>query len=219
MLATAEMSQSKKEAALAILDRGTLHVHLDPRRPGVAVPPHLTKQPNLILAVARSGLHVPIPDLVVDDEGVRGTLSFSGLPFACVAPWPAIYALVDTQSKGVVFREDVPPDLPKPPEHEHACSFCGAKRAEVNHLVAGPGVSICDGCVRKHRRRSLLERLRAWIAPPPPRGALVRMPYRDAADVGCSFCGEDRATIVGARARICRPCVDLSAEILSETKR
>jgi ATP-dependent protease Clp ATPase subunit len=29
-----------------------------------------------------------------------------------------------------------------------ACSFCGKGTAEVGHLVAGPGVYICDGCVR-----------------------------------------------------------------------
>lgn len=27
------------------------------------------------------------------------------------------------------------------------CSFCGKKSAEVNKLIAGPGVYICDGCV------------------------------------------------------------------------
>jgi hypothetical protein len=29
-----------------------------------------------------------------------------------------------------------------------ACSFCGAGTAQVEHLVSGPGVWICDGCVR-----------------------------------------------------------------------
>ncbi|MGY1595025.1 ClpX C4-type zinc finger protein, partial [Geodermatophilus sp. SYSU D00708] len=29
-----------------------------------------------------------------------------------------------------------------------ACSFCGKGTDEVAHLVAGPGVYICDGCVR-----------------------------------------------------------------------
>jgi len=27
------------------------------------------------------------------------------------------------------------------------CSFCGKSEKEVNKLVAGPGVYICDGCV------------------------------------------------------------------------
>lgn len=29
-----------------------------------------------------------------------------------------------------------------------ACSFCGKEPSEVGHLVVGPGVWICDGCVR-----------------------------------------------------------------------
>jgi len=30
---------------------------------------------------------------------------------------------------------------------EPACSFCGAGTAQVDHLITGPGVWICDGCV------------------------------------------------------------------------
>lgn len=29
-----------------------------------------------------------------------------------------------------------------------ACSFCGAGTTQVGHLISGPGVWICDGCVR-----------------------------------------------------------------------
>jgi hypothetical protein len=28
------------------------------------------------------------------------------------------------------------------------CSFCGKTRKEVEHIIAGPGVFICNGCVR-----------------------------------------------------------------------
>ncbi|MBO0870103.1 MAG: ClpX C4-type zinc finger protein [Micromonosporaceae bacterium] len=31
---------------------------------------------------------------------------------------------------------------------EIACSFCGKGTAEVRRLIKGPGVAICDGCVR-----------------------------------------------------------------------
>jgi hypothetical protein len=27
------------------------------------------------------------------------------------------------------------------------CSFCGSGQSQVNKLIAGPGVWICDGCV------------------------------------------------------------------------
>jgi ATP-dependent Clp protease ATP-binding subunit ClpX len=29
----------------------------------------------------------------------------------------------------------------------HRCSFCGKSETEVEHLIAGPGVYICDECV------------------------------------------------------------------------
>ena len=29
------------------------------------------------------------------------------------------------------------------------CSFCGKERTEVNHLIEGPAVNICDECVAK----------------------------------------------------------------------
>lgn len=36
---------------------------------------------------------IPIPDLVIDDEGIKGTLSFSRTPSYCVIPWGAIAQL------------------------------------------------------------------------------------------------------------------------------
>ncbi|CAM01190.1 ClpX C4-type zinc finger protein [Saccharopolyspora erythraea NRRL 2338] len=39
-------------------------------------------------------------------------------------------------------------DAPEGTGSNPACSFCGAGTAEVEHLVSGPGVWICGGCVR-----------------------------------------------------------------------
>ena len=33
-------------------------------------------------------------------------------------------------------------------KHRLACSFCGKQKADVDKLIAGPGVFICGGCVR-----------------------------------------------------------------------
>ena len=33
------------------------------------------------------------------------------------------------------------------PELELCCSFCGKSPEQVNLLIAGPGVFICNGCV------------------------------------------------------------------------
>jgi len=209
------MSEVKKQVAEQIMGAGVLHVHLDPRKDGVVVPEHLRAQPNLVLAIGRKGLAVPIPDLVVDDRGVRGTLSFGGKPFACTVPWPAVFALVNTESKGRVFEADVPPDLPRPPEHESICSFCLTPKANAQHLVAGPHASICDACIRRYRPVGLAAQLRAVLfGRTPARGQIVRMPYRTIAE-GCSFCEDThKATIAGAHARICDACLDLARDSL-----
>jgi len=212
------VSDVKKQVAEQILAAGLLHVHVDARRDGVVVPEHLRAQPNLILAVGRSGLRKPIPDLVVDDRGVRGTLSFDDEPFACTVPWPAIFALSSDDNKGRVFQEDVPPDLPKPkaPEpHELACSFCDTPKERVGQLVACPRASICDACVRRFRPRGLVGKLRVWLVGRPlPRGDVVPMPYRTIS-AGCSFCQDThKATVAGAHARICDACLDLASDTL-----
>jgi ATP-dependent protease Clp ATPase subunit len=36
----------------------------------------------------------------------------------------------------------------RPLRREYRCSFCGKAQTEVKTLVAGPGVFICDECVR-----------------------------------------------------------------------
>jgi hypothetical protein len=35
----------------------------------------------------------------------------------------------------------------KRPKYESGCSFCGKPRREVEQLIAGPGVAICDECI------------------------------------------------------------------------
>jgi hypothetical protein len=49
-----------------------------------------------------------------------------------------------------VELEDAPPAnrLHDGSEIERRCSFCAKKKGEVTRLIAGPGVFICDGCVK-----------------------------------------------------------------------
>ena len=105
---------SKKERFHKLLERGSVFVHLDPRRDGVVVPPWLARQPQLVLQL---GLRfaIPIPDLVVDDAGVRCTLSFNRSPFHCTLPWTAIYALVAEDGQVTVWPTELPAELvPQP---------------------------------------------------------------------------------------------------------
>lgn len=108
----------KKDVALALLEQGSVHVHLDPRTGGVVVPLHFKKQAQLVLQVGLN-MAVPIPDLHVEDDGIACTLSFNRSPFYCVIPWAAVFALVGDDGRGLVWPESVPRELqrvaPPPP--------------------------------------------------------------------------------------------------------
>ena len=100
----------KKQVALSLLEKATVFVHLDPRHEGVRVPPWFKKQPQLVLQVGLN-MTVPIPDLNVDDDCMSCTLSFSRSPFFCYLPWHAIYAIVGEDFRGMVWPDDVPPEV------------------------------------------------------------------------------------------------------------
>ena len=100
----------KKDVALQLLEQATVFVHLDPRAEAVRVPPWFKKQPQLVLQIGLN-MAVPIPDLDVDDNGLSCTLSFNRSPFMCVIPWSAVFALVDENRQGMVWPDDVPPEL------------------------------------------------------------------------------------------------------------
>jgi stringent starvation protein B len=126
----------KKDVALALLENSTLFLHLDPRHDEVKVPPWFRRQPQLVLQVGLN-MPVPIPDLNVDDAGVSCTLSFNRAPHFCFVPWAAIYALVGEDGRGMVWPDDVPPEVaaqvqpqaaaqPKPRAKLHAVSSEGS---------------------------------------------------------------------------------------------
>ncbi len=100
----------KKEVALALLERSKVSVHLDPRKSGVTVPPQFRKQPQLVLDIGLN-MAVPIPDLRLDDAGMACTLSFARQPFYCVIPWTSIFAMVGDDGFGMVWPDDVPPEI------------------------------------------------------------------------------------------------------------
>jgi hypothetical protein len=120
---------NKKDVARALLLKGTVFVHLDPRSDAVAVPPWLKRQPQLVLQVGLD-MPVPIPDLRVDDAGVFGTLSFSRTAFTCVVPWDAVFAVVGDDGRGMVWPASMPPEIAAEVERE-------ARRTRGNGAEAG----------------------------------------------------------------------------------
>lgn len=99
----------KKQVLLGFLERGVAMVHLDARRPGVAVPPQYTGDAHLRLNLS---YRYNIPDFEITDEHVQATLSFSGRSFRCVLPWPSIFAITSAASAdGQVWPEDLPVEV------------------------------------------------------------------------------------------------------------
>lgn len=85
-----------------MLARGSCFVHLDPTVAGVEVPEFCRGSSPLVL---QWGLNLPVPirDLVVDDEGIRGGLSFQRETHWCSVPWSAVLALSDDSGMGVRY--------------------------------------------------------------------------------------------------------------------
>ena len=101
---------TKREVMLALLERAEARVHLDARRPGVELPARFLGQAHLRLDYGY-GFTPPIPDLVIDDHGIRATLSFNRVPFQTFVPWSAVYLIADFDGNGAVWQEDIPSDL------------------------------------------------------------------------------------------------------------
>jgi hypothetical protein len=83
------------------------------------------------------------------------------------------------------------------------CSFCGAGRDDVQKLVAGPEVIICDGCIA---------RAREVFTHDLPSGQLEPAP-----DGACSFCGTATRLAAGPGYRICEACVQFCEEVVAAT--
>ena len=101
----------KRTTLEALLAHGAVLIHVDARRAEVSVPQRFRADPSLVLRFGYN-LDPAITDLVIDDEGLSGTLTFSGQPYRCVLPWTAVYAaMIDGEHRGTVWPEDVPEDV------------------------------------------------------------------------------------------------------------
>lgn len=152
---------AKKDVALALLEGSTVFVHLDPREGEVRVPQWFRNQPQLVLQI---GLNMPVPilDLNVDDEAVSCTLSFSRSPFFCFIPWKAVYALVGEDGRGMVWPDDVPPEVAA-----QAAAQMRPKEAEQRpHLRAVPDdAAPAESAKPAPKRRPAKKRTRKKAAP------------------------------------------------------
>lgn len=103
------LNAQKQKVVLELLDLGLVMIHLDPRAPGVVVPPQFHGDLTLRLNLAYG---FNLPSLDVDDDGIYAVLSFGGRDFGCSVPWESVYAatLPDEHHKGMVWPGSLPPE-------------------------------------------------------------------------------------------------------------
>src|SRR5579863_4267195 len=156
----------KPQAFLALLKEGWTCLHLDARRSGVIVPEAFRGEAHLVLEYGHD-LPIPIPDLEVDEYGVRATLSFSRMPQLTMIPWSAVYAVVATDGRGVLYEEDVPGDVSvmaaggapaeAPPEEMAAVEGAMRRAARpLRSIPAHPDAELEEPMAARRRKRPQL---------------------------------------------------------------
>ena len=90
------------------------------------------------------------------------------------------------------------------------CSFCDKPDAEVEKLVAGPGVFCCDGCLVEARAAANGDELTSS----------ARLKRISGGRMRCSFCGKpakgSRLLVGTSRARICTECLPVAEQFAEE---
>lgn len=97
-----------------------LHVNTA-QKGGLRLPAHLSEKTEVVLQVGWY-MPIPIPDLIIDDTGVSGTLSFRGVKFFCTVPWSCVFAIV---GENITMQQIFPESMP-----EHMKNGVAAKKAD-----------------------------------------------------------------------------------------
>lgn len=101
----------KRDVMLALLQQAeSVYVNFDPRKEGVVVPPQLKKTARVVLQYGMN-MAIPIPDLDVGEDGIGATLSFDHRPCWTFVPWSAVFAIVSRDQRGMLWENDVPPEV------------------------------------------------------------------------------------------------------------
>ena len=102
---------NKQKVILDLLqNNSSVFIHLYPKYPGVDVPKQFVKDFHLILQVGYA-MAIHIPDLIINDDGIFCTLSFSGIKHYCKLPWKSIFIIKGYETGGCSWGEDMPQEL------------------------------------------------------------------------------------------------------------
>lgn len=97
------------------------------------------------------------------------------------------------------------------------CSFCGTSQFDTRKLVAGPGVWICERCIRSATR------IASQTSPSADDAGRFDLVPEDVSSVRCNFCGRGlrrakRIVRGGPSANtVCDGCLKLCNQVLAET--
>jgi stringent starvation protein B len=167
----------KKDVALALLERSSVYVHLDPRQPAVVVPPWYKKQPQLVLQIGLN-MPVPIPDLRLDDDGLSCTLSFNRAPFYCVVPWASVFAMVGDDGRGMVWPEDVPAEVARQAQVRAVDAPVPKEPPKPAAVVREPKVEAAAARPKRARKRPVLSAVGEATSSETPSTKVARAPER-----------------------------------------
>lgn len=95
-----------------VVDNGmTPHVLVNARAPGVRVPAHAIKDGQVVLNIAQRA----VAQLAMDDDALRFSARFGGVPQSVVVPMAAVIAIYARESgQGMALPEDLPLADPSP---------------------------------------------------------------------------------------------------------
>jgi len=89
-------------------------VVVNPGAEGVELPAALIEAGQPVGLNIGLRMAVPIPDLIVDEQGISATLSFDRTPHHCTLPWPAVLQL-SAGLEHLVWVEPEPEEEPPAP--------------------------------------------------------------------------------------------------------
>ncbi len=92
------------------------------------------------------------------------------------------------------------------PDRDAVCTFCERPPSELEKLLAGPDVYVCDGCVSAAEQAIVSGESGAFARAKKGRGKK------------CSFCGKrasvERPAVTSARGTVCGSCLRAAREII-----
>lgn len=104
-----DSASMKHRAITQALAETIVGIYVNPQIRGVRLPERLYLEPTVVLDLGYN-LPVPIPDLRLTEDGFTATLSFARVPYMCVIPWAAVFALVprNNPAGGLLWPASLP---------------------------------------------------------------------------------------------------------------